>query len=93
MTELELLKAELKQLQMQVSGLMAWKNQREAQQLSYPVDDLSKAALGVVIAKGNGTKTLTQTVDTSGPTASVPAGYADTLILEFEGTQYEVPYL
>jgi len=84
---------ELEHLKQQVAELLAWKAAKERQQLSFPVDDSSKAALGALIGRGNGSKTLTQMIDTSGANATVPAAYTDTLIVEFEGAQYEVPYL
>lgn len=83
----------LEKLQEQVAGLLEWKRQRETQQLSYPVDLASKTALGVPTGVGPGSKTLTQTINTAGATASVPAAYAGTVIIEIEGTQYELPYL
>lgn len=69
--------------------------ERKGQQLSYPVDQPSINALRVVVTKGPGSKTKTQSVSvpTTPTNISVPAAYAGTVILEANGIQYEIPFL
>lgn len=84
---------ELKELREQVKELMEWKRVREIQQIAYPLDDASRTTLGGVTLNGIGSATLTQIINTSGASASVPAAYAGSIIIAAEGGQYTVPYL
>lgn len=85
----------IRELEMMVAELMEWKQKRSVQQLSYPVDDSSRNALGVATITGRGTATLTQSVAVaSTPTnITVPAAYTDTILIVSEGNQYEIPIL
>jgi len=73
--------------------MYAWFLARQEQQISFPLDEASKNSLGVVTNGGPGGSSLTQSVVTSGPTATVPAAYQGTIIIESEGEKYEVPYI
>lgn len=87
MTDLELLKA-------QVAELMEWKRERTLQQLRYPVDEVSKSALGAAVYVGVGSTTKTQAyVDSRGDSVTAPKAYAQTVLLLANGTQYEFPSL
>lgn len=88
-------KERIAQLEAQVAQLMVYMNARKIQQLSFPVDDSSKAALGVPTTRGAGSTTTTQTIALSGnaQNINVPAAYARTVILEIEGDLFELPSL
>ncbi len=75
----------------QLQELIAWKEQKERQQLSYPVDDASRSALGATFVTGAGNTALTQVL--SATPGAVPKAYARTFILLANGVQYEVPSL
>jgi len=84
----------------QLKEMWEWYQARKVQQLSYPVDDASRNALGVVTRVGPGpTSDLTDTISiTIGPgggsdTADVPKAYAGSVLLNIDGANYEVPYL
>lgn len=85
----------IRELEMMVAELMEWKRKRSVQQLSYPVDDASRNALGVATVTGRGAAALTQSVSvTTTPTSiTVPAAYTDTILIVSEGNQYEIPIL
>lgn len=83
----------LQQLEREIAELRAWRQLREQQQISYPLDDASRNTIGAVSGAGPGSSTLTQTINTAGATASVPAAYAGSIIIAVEGGQYEIPYL
>lgn len=85
----------IRELEMMVAELIDWKRKRSVQQLSYPVDDASRNALGVATVTGRGSAALTQSVlVASTPTSiNVPAAYTDTILIVSEGNQYEIPIL
>lgn len=78
-----------------LNELYIWMKERKVQQLALPVDDASRAALGAVTGKGPGSTTKTQSVAVSStPTnITVPAAYVQTVVVEIDGTQYEIPSL
>lgn len=85
---------QINQLEGLVADLMEWKRQRETQQLSYPVDDASRNALGAAFKIGLGSTTKTQVyTDSHGDTLTGPKAYLGTVIFLADGTQYEIPYL
>jgi hypothetical protein len=73
--------------------MYAWFLERKVQQISYPLDEASRNTLGTVTTDGPGGSSLTQSIVTSGPTATVPAAYVGTIIIDSEGAKYEVPYI
>lgn len=80
----------------QFNEMYAWFQQRKQQQLSYPVDDASRNALGTPLIDGLGSISLTQVYNVSGGaggTVTAPKAYSDTFILVSGGVQYEVPFL
>lgn len=81
--------------QRQFAEMYAWFKQRQVQQISFPVDEASRNALGVVTRSGPGSSTKTQSVLVSGTPSSitVPAAYAGTIILLADGVPFEIPYL
>lgn len=82
------------QLEVLVAELSQWKLNKERQQLSFPVDEASKASLGAGIVTGAGSTSKTQTYTTSdSATVVAPKAYSQTFILLANGTQYEVPSL
>lgn len=85
----------LKKLEEQVATLVQWMDARKVQQLSYPVDDASKSALGVPVGRGTGNGDTTQVVSipAGGGSATVPANPSGTVLLQIEGVVYEIPYL
>lgn len=81
------------QLQM-LQELYAWMQEKKNQQLSCPVDDASRNALGAVVVTGAGSTAKTQVyTDSHGDTVTAPKAYAQTFILVSNGIQYEVPSL
>lgn len=89
-------KQRMAQLEALVAELTEWKRQRMVQQISFPVDDNSKSALGVVSKNGNGATTLTQAysvVGGGGGTVTAGKAFIGSVILLAEGTQYEIPYI
>lgn len=83
----------IKKLEQQVKDLLVYKAERIRQQISFPVDDASLRVLGSVANKGDGGATLTQTISTSGATASVPAAFTGTKIFFVDGSLHEFPYI
>lgn len=77
----------------QLKEMWEWYQARKVQQISYPLDDASKASLGVPTSEGPGSTTKTQVINTSGATATVPAAYVQTVLVRIDGTQYEFPSL
>lgn len=75
--------------------LYEWMQQRKTQQLSFPVDDASKNALGVVLGNGAGSGATTQSVAVSStPTnINVPAAYTGYINIVVDGGQYKIPYI
>lgn len=74
--------------------MYSWFQERKQQQLSYPVDDASKNALGAGVVTGLGSTALTQVyVDSNSDTVTAPKEYAGTVVIVANGVQYEVPYL
>ncbi len=78
-----------------LTDLYQWMKEKKIQQLSLPVDDASRAALGAVTGRGPGSTTKTQTVAVSSTPSNitVPAAYVKTVVVEIDGTQYEIPSL
>ena len=78
-----------------LNELIEWKRQKETQQLSYPVDDASKGALGALIEIGTAaTPTQTSVGLTGNPqTINVPKNPDGLLqITGREGTPFNIPY-
>jgi len=85
---------EFKKLREDVDTIIKWMNDRKTQQISYPLDEASKNAMGVATLVGPGGHALTQTkTDSGGDTVVVPAAYTGTIILLIDGAQYEIPRL
>lgn len=84
-------KQQFEDLLEQVKELQSWKERREAQQLSYPVDDASRNALKALTSTGPGTSALTQVL--SGTPGAVPKAYAKTFFVEIDGVLAEIPSL
>lgn len=78
-----------------IDDLAKWKEDRIRQQITSPLDDVSKANIGAAVGHGAGSVALTQSVSvpTAPTTISVPAAYAGTRVIEIEGQQYTIPYL
>lgn len=69
---------------------------RKVQQLTYPLDDQSKASMEVPTGEGLGNTTpLFDTVNiASTPTSiPVPLQYAGTILLKIEDVTYEIPFI
>lgn len=68
---------------------------RKVQQLSYPVDDASRNALGVIADGGAGSATLTQSVAVSGnpENITVPAAFSSSRFVVIGGATLEIPIL
>lgn len=83
------------QLENLVKELTDWKNKREIQQISYPLDEASKNIVGGLTYSSAGASSLTQTVNVpSTPTdISVPSAYSGTEIVVINGVLREIPYL
>lgn len=78
----------------QFQEMYQWFQQRKVQQLSLPVDDASRNALGAIVASSGAQSTLTQDYTTSdAATVTAPKAYAGTIFILKDGTTYEVPYL
>lgn len=78
-----------------LTEIYGWMQERRQQQLSYPVDLASKAALGAVVKVGTGAHALTQSISVGagGGTFNVPAAFTGTFAATVEGQQLEIPYL
>lgn len=74
--------------------LEKWREAREAQQLTAPLDDRSRLALRAFTDGGFGTITLTQGISVPSVPASftVPKAFTGTIILEGPNGRIEVPY-
>lgn len=83
----------IKKLERQVQDLLDYKAERIRQQLFFPVDDASKRVLGAVVNNGDGASTKTQTINTAGATAVVPAPYLGTKFFLVDGSYKEFPYI
>lgn len=81
------------QEQQMLRELYEWMQQRKQQQLAFPVDDASRASLGVATGRGAGSTTKTQTLALTGnpQNINVPAAYVQTVVVEIEGSLYEFP--
>ena len=79
----------------QLQEMWEWYQARKEQQLAYPVDEASKNALGAGVLLGPGSTARTQNIviGSGGGSAAVPAAYAGTLLVVFEGARYEIPYI
>lgn len=79
----------------QLQELWEWYQARKVQQLSLPVDDASRNALGAAVGVGPGSTATSQSVNisTTPMSISVPAAYAGTEILVINGVQREIPYI
>lgn len=86
---------EFEKLKTDIARIVAWMEARESQLIPRLLDEGSRNNLGAPVYRGVGAHALTQSVSVpSTPTnITVPAAYSDTLILEIEGVQYEIPYL
>jgi hypothetical protein len=72
----------------------AWIEQRKRQAFPFPLDDHSKVSSGFLSAAGlDTTSTTTQSINTAGATANVPAAYAGYLLVDVDGTQRKIPYV
>jgi hypothetical protein len=89
------LQADVASLQGDVRMLLEVMEAKKIQQLEFPVDDASKAALGVPLFNGPGSTGLTETRNLTGNAQSitVPKAYTGTIIIQIEGGLYEIPYL
>lgn len=78
-----------------IEQLEEWKAKKEKQQISFPVDEASKIALGVAFGDGLGSTGTTQSINLTGnaQTISVPADYSGTLYLVVDGVRYEIPFI
>lgn len=85
----------LKQLERAVAELSAWKEEREKQQIKFPIDPASRVALGAPYGEGAGSTSLTQSVSVpSTPTSiNVPAAYVQSVLVVIDGVRYEFPSL
>lgn len=89
------LQAQIADLMNKVNILMEYKEAREEQQISYPLDDASRNTLRAFTRFGPGSKTTTrsQSIGSTPTSITVPVNPTGTVIIEAEGAQFEVPYL
>lgn len=74
--------------------LYTWMQQRKQQQITGPLDDASKNSLGALLDYGAGSTALTQSIDTSGSSATVPAAFTASRIINLgNGSTIEVPII
>lgn len=74
----------------QLAEMYAWYQARQTQQLSYPVDDASRNALGTATFYGtSGTNPVTTIGSTPANVALIPTGF---IILTINGAQYTMAY-
>jgi hypothetical protein len=89
----------LQQMEAQIAQLTAWKQEREAQQLSYPLDDPSRLTIfeasTAVLSTSGTSSALTENRSLSGnpETIVVPKAYAGTIFQVVDGVSREIPYL
>lgn len=81
-----------------LNEIFEWMQQKKVQQIGYPLDDASKAVLPQqsVQPEGSGATPLTQSYSVSGGAGGSitgPKAYIGTLILQINGTNYEIPFL
>ena len=74
--------------------LYAWMQARQRQQLSFPVDEASRFALGVPTDRGVGAGSTTQTVNvpSGGGNITVPSTPSGFRILETDGGRFLIPH-
>lgn len=75
-----------------------WIARKEKQQLSYPLDEVSKNVVSDgsgIVSRGNGSHATTQSIviASTPATIDVPAAYAGTVKLLIGGVVREIPYL
>lgn len=78
-----------------LNELYDWMNQKKRQQVSFPLDEASRNSIlesgGLFVPKSLGSFG-TQTIDTSGASADVPAQPSGTLVVTWQGVDYELLY-
>lgn len=93
---------EIQILKNQIEELLQWKRERDIQIIKYPIDDVSQRIIEDTLPipditnEGSGATDLTQTYSVSGGaggTVDAPKAYIDTIILQIDGTNYEIPYI
>jgi hypothetical protein len=87
---------EIEELKTQVKTLLAWKAEREKQQLTDPVDSTSQIIIGQfagVTSDGQASTTLTESIGIASTPATidVPAAYTGAVFLTIQGATYKVP--
>jgi hypothetical protein len=75
--------------------MWAWYQARKQQQISYPLDEASKASLGVPTGQGAGSSTPNQTtsIPPTGGSVTAPVPNAGTFLLNVAGVTYEIGYI
>lgn len=75
-----------------LNELYEWMQERKRQQIAFPLDLASKATIGALTGSGTGSAGDTDTINLTGEAESiqVPANPSGTLVVEFEGGQYEL---
>ncbi len=78
----------------QIGGLLAWQRARTTQQLTDPVDDISRRALRAVTDAGFGSTAPTHviTIGAGGGSATVPTNPVGSILLDCGSGVFEIPH-
>lgn len=77
----------------QLNELMEFMKEKKRQQISFPLDEASRGALGGDVFPTGATGGYgTQVINTSGATAEVPAQPSGTVTVTIDGTDYNLVY-
>lgn len=92
---LDAILSQIAALSAQVSRIAAWQTAREIQLIPGRLDEGSRNNIDTATFKGAGATTAIQTISigSGGGTANVPANPAGTILIDFQGVTYEVPYI
>ena len=85
----------IKELEQQVQFLLQYVSERKRQQITFPVDESSKGALGALLGQGAGATALTRIISLTGNAQdiTVEKQYAGSELVNIRGTIREFPYI
>lgn len=92
--QIETMQAQIAQMAEQIGQLLMWQRARIQQQLTDPVDDISRRALRAVTDAGFGSSAVTrsQAISSTPTSITVPTNPVGTLLLDCGSGVFEVPH-